>query len=122
MQSNFLVVAMGTITYMDTFNNCHSDWFDMFDSVLVKEVKMKFNINNNVKVQLTETGKKILRENFDKLYTDYGRNPPKFKLPKEDKNGWSIWQLWVLINEFGNHMHMGFDLPFKTVIDISEKE
>jgi hypothetical protein len=66
---------------------------------------MKFNINNYVRVKLTPKGKDVLR----------ARAKP---IPKEDKYGWSRWQLWTLFEVFGNYVHVGSDAPFETEIEI----
>ena len=29
-------------------------------------------------------------------------NPPAYRPPDEDKDGWSRWQLWVLMETFGD--------------------
>jgi hypothetical protein len=67
---------------------------------------MKFNINENVRVRLTESGRRILLES--------GRS-----IPREDLNGWSEWQLWVLMEAFGPHLHIGvLPTPFETEIEL----
>lgn len=67
---------------------------------------ISFNINETVKVQLTETGQKIYR-------TVYNKNP------KVDKDGYTEFQLWHLMQLFGNYMINGSnDLPFSTNIII----
>lgn len=80
---------------------------------------MRFNVNDHVKVRLTERGRTLLRKNHDKLFAPV---PPaarmEFFLPEEDAEGWSEWQLWCLMQEFGPHMHMGFDPPFETTIEL----
>lgn len=72
----------------------------------------KFNINDTVKVKLTEHGKKIHRGNNSNFtYTP----------PREDENGYSSWQMWSLMEEFGSHCRIGFDNPFETDILIELK-
>ncbi len=70
---------------------------------------MKFNINNSVRVKLTEKGLKALRES-------HSPHSP----PEEDADGWSTWQLWVLMEEIGPHIHGGFGCPIETEIEIVE--
>ena len=65
---------------------------------------MKFNINNLVKVKLTDQGKRIL-----------GNIP--LSLPEEDESGWSEWQLWHLMSVFGNDIYNGCILPFEINIE-----
>ena len=79
---------------------------------------MKFNINDHVRVKLTAAGKRIMQENHNELYSIM-RNPPAFVLPKEDDDGWSSWQLWCLMHEFGSHIRMACELPFESEIEIN---
>jgi hypothetical protein len=80
----------------------------------------KFNINHNVKVKLTNVGRKIHRDQHDELYGRLRRTPGampfEYTSPREDADGWSTWQLWVLMETFGNHMGMGAEVPFETEI------
>lgn len=74
----------------------------------------KFNINDTVKVKLTEHGKKIHREDWDSVF---GNNSNfTYTPPREDENGYSSWQMWELMRWFGNHCRIGFDNPFETDI------
>lgn len=84
---------------------------------------MTFNINDKVKVQLTELGRKILDDQHRALEArfpavkQFGRHDPK-----DDSDGWSEWQLWELMNKFGGHFGNGRPLPFHTIIRIDEKD
>lgn len=78
-----------------------------------------FNINDYVQVKLTERGKKCLRENYDKLAASYGGKLPfKFKLPTPDKDGWTRWQAWSLMQDLGQHVCMSAEPPFETTIRV----
>lgn len=69
---------------------------------------MKFNINYYVKVKLTDFGKSIYCKEYKRF-------------PEEDSDGWSTFQLWVLMKIFGKHLEMGFsEHPFETEIEIPE--
>lgn len=65
---------------------------------------MKFNINDTVRVRLTDYGRAALRG--------------EFKPPKQDEDGWSDWQLWALMQAFGDRVNVGFPLCFETEIEI----
>jgi len=80
--------------------------------------KMKFNINNNVRVKLTDKGREIHRKKYDNLWNGYHSLP--YIPVEEDENGWSTWQLWQLMSNFGDSMYNGCDLPFETEIEIME--
>ena len=74
----------------------------------------KFNINDTVKVKLTEKGKQIHREEWGRVF---GNNSNfTYAPPREDENGYSSWQMWELMRWFGNHCRTGFDNPFETDI------
>ena len=85
---------------------------------------IKFNINDIIKIRLTDKGRRILRQRYDEL-TRYSPNLFKkfpYEEPEVDENGWSTWQMWEVMQIFGPHMGNGFDLCFDTVIQIIEKE
>ena len=83
---------------------------------------MKFNINDYVKVRLTQAGKDILRKKSDEQHKRMPQVFKEFSLPKEDSDGWSEWQMWHLFSGFGEHIHITCDPPFETEIDIIEKQ
>jgi len=60
---------------------------------------MKINVNDPVKVQLTDYGRKILLKNH-------------YPMPKEDDDGWSEWQLWVLMEQLGQYCHNGTGMDY----------
>lgn len=74
---------------------------------------MKFNVNNTVRVRLNDYGRECHRRNFEAM-----RLPSlTYRPPVEDENGWSTWQLWVLMSEFGPHIIMSRP-PFETEIEL----
>lgn len=81
---------------------------------------IKFNMNDNVKVKLTPKGFKILRDEYNRTKALVESNGGEYKYPyappKVDADGYSEFQLWVLMTTFGNHLSSGFDLPFETTI------
>jgi transcriptional accessory protein Tex/SPT6 len=89
----------------------------------------KFNINDTIKVKLTDYGKESLRKDYDdflervrSLVEDKEYVPFEFRLPKEDKEGYSEWQMWDLINKLGKYIGLGFtDMPFETTILLSKE-
>ena len=87
---------------------------------------MKFNINNYVRVRLTDKGRDIHKNRYDDLMKYHRRKgyiPPFPYTPvKEDENGWSIWQLWMLMSIFGEHMYCGFDNVLEPEIEIVEEQ
>jgi hypothetical protein len=81
---------------------------------------MKFNLNEHVRVQLTDFGRAMHRKRWD----DFRKERPwlkdkDYQPPVEDKNGWSTWQLWILMREFGPVISLGAsEFPFDLDIEI----
>lgn len=85
---------------------------------------MTFNINDNVKVRLTEHGHEILKKRYDELTSGMPifKSVYPFQRPEEDSDGWSEWPLWDLMYQFGKHTYNGSDLPFHTIIRIDDAD
>lgn len=78
---------------------------------------MLFNINDNVYVKLTEHGRRVHHEEHVRFWKSVGHSsPPEYTPPKEDSEGWSKWQMWELMREFGSHIGMGKCNVFETTI------
>lgn len=75
------------------------------------------NLNDEVMVRLKPRGLEILRSNHYALLGPLGERHP-FKAPEVDEDGWSRFQLWTLMQEFGPHISIGMDVPFETEIKI----
>ena len=83
---------------------------------------MRFNINDKVKIKLTDRGHRIGKENHDKLINlirETGdektcRAMEDYNPCVEDGEGWSEWQMWRVMEIFGPHVSIGFDPPFET--------
>lgn len=80
-----------------------------------------FNINDYVKVKLTEKGKYIYYHQHDELNEEIlkwgGRllNPIELKY---DDEGYVEFQMWDLMEIFGRHLCIGCDIPFETTIKL----
>jgi hypothetical protein len=75
-----------------------------------------FNVNNYIKVRLTERGRAILRDNYARMYQGYLSEKYPYQPPEEDGDGWSRWQAWHFMASFGPYMGCGSDLPAETEI------
>lgn len=63
-----------------------------------------FNVNHFVRVKLTDEGRRIHRQRFRKLNATVKiTSNMKYSPPVEDSDGWSRWQLWSLMQAFGEH-------------------
>ena len=63
---------------------------------------MKINLNDTIKVKLTDLGKDIFYHQFDDV-NHYGANITP-RMPKEDDDGYTQFQLWYFINLYGEHI------------------
>lgn len=85
----------------------------------------KFNVNDYVKVRLTDLGISILKERHDNLnnmiLVNGGKGLGEFEL-KRDEEGYTKFPLWDLMNTFGHVMVMGFEVPFDTNIIVTKGE
>lgn len=79
----------------------------------------ELHLNDFVFVRLSYLGRKILREDHERLR----RRVPQvgdFKLPKEDDAGYSRFQLWDLMQIFGPHISLGRTPPFDSAIRLEQ--
>lgn len=86
---------------------------------------VKFNINNTVKVKLTQMGRDIFFNHIEEINKYYGEKIVEPYYPKSDENGYSQFQLHELMSLYGKHLSMGGTverntLPFETEILICE--
>ena len=70
---------------------------------------IRLNLNEPIKVKLTDWGKEIYYHQYDRINQIAGREICKPKFPKEDENGYTKFQLWRFIELYG--MHIGMTLP-----------
>ncbi len=75
-----------------------------------------FNLNSSVRVRLTDKGREVLRQNHERDLAGLLKAYP-FVAPSE-VDGWTTFQLWRLMQEFGPGMSMGSDLTFDTCMEI----
>ena len=83
---------------------------------------MKFNLNDVVRVRLTPKGRAIHAANHAMMCAEWGGKKIPYVHPVEDSDGWSEWQAWELMREFGSHLYAGANLPFAAEIEIKEKQ
>lgn len=77
-------------------------------------MSIRFNVNDHVRVQLTDLGRQIHRD----YWTPFCLSGYPYKAPEEDAQGWSKFQLWDLMKTFGKHLGNGQPGPFATEIEI----
>ena len=79
---------------------------------------LKFNVNDIVRVKLTQVGLNIIRKKED-CYRHLKISGIK---RKKDKEGYTKFQLWELMSLFGDHLYNGCDVPFNPEIKIEIKK
>lgn len=70
---------------------------------------IRINLNEPIKVKLTDWGKEIYYHKYDRTNQIAGREICKPSFPKEDENGYAEFQLWCFIELYG--IHIGMALP-----------
>jgi hypothetical protein len=83
---------------------------------------MKFNLNDNCKVRLTDHGREILqRDHYDFwMKCNHPEFANNYHPPIEDVNGWSTWQMWILMQKLGQYQGIGVKNVFDLDIEIVE--
>lgn len=82
--------------------------------------ELTVNLNDYVKVKLTDAGREYLKQ----YAAEFNKQYPKVNIRmerKEDRHGYSRWQLHDLINTFGGGVAIGKDLLFETDILVEIK-
>lgn len=78
-----------------------------------------FNVNDYVKVKLTDRGKYIYYHQFDDINMNIIKKGCQPLNPIEltyDEDGYVEFQLWHLMSIFGAYLFNGCDIPFETTI------
>ena len=65
-----------------------------------KEV-INFNLNDRIKVKITNNGKDYLNHKFVIWRKMFNHPQPEYTMNDEDENGYSLWQLWDFVGTFG---------------------
>lgn len=67
---------------------------------------MRLNLNESVRVKLTDLGKDIYYHHYDRVNSSYGKQICKPTMPEVDKDGYTTFQLWRFMEIYGNHIGM----------------
>jgi hypothetical protein len=76
---------------------------------------MIVNINDTVKVKLNDRGFEIHKNMWEPFYNTIKTT---YVPPFKDKDGYSTFQLWSLMETYGPHISLGSLAPFDTDIEI----
>jgi hypothetical protein len=84
---------------------------------------MTFNANDYVFVKLTDRGRKILKENHEKLFAGPKATLYPYREPETcaEFSGYCKFQLWELMREFGPYLYNGCEVPFETEMKMTSK-
>jgi hypothetical protein len=80
----------------------------------------QFNINDCVRVKLTDLGKDVYYHQYDETNDYYDRQIFKPHYPAVDKEGYTEFQLWELMKLYGTYCSNDCDLPFETNITLCD--
>jgi hypothetical protein len=88
---------------------------------------VKINFNDIVKVKLTDRGKEIMKQRHDELNALIIKKSRSGKVFREftikiDREGYTSFLLWQLMNTFGEYMVMGLEEPFEGTMVIINGE
>ncbi len=82
--------------------------------------RIRFNINDSVYVKLTEFGFKFHMRHYARILPQ-DVFEKMYRSPKVDEQGFSKFQLWDLMNIFGENCSMACEQPFSTEIEFEKK-
>lgn len=98
--------------------------YDLLEHYKAENTANKININEYVKVKLTDYGKEIFYHQYDEINSFYKCEKIKPHYPKIDKEGYTSFQLWHFMNLYGNYIDMGMQNviePLEIVFESAEK-
>ena len=99
--------AIGLIERMKPYHQNADDIAEMIANMPpVQPEPIRINLNEPIKVKLTDWGKEIYYHQHDRLNQIVGREICKPQFPKEDENGYTEFQLWCFIKLYGKHIDM----------------
>lgn len=107
--------ALDTISRQDAIDEIRKCRFvvDAIEKIIdlpsAQPEPVRINLNEPIKVKLTDLGKEIYYHQYDRTNQIAGREICKPRFPREDENGYTEFQLWCFIELYG--MHMGMTLP-----------
>lgn len=71
------------------------------------------NLNDTVKVKLTDHGKDIFYHQYDELNESLGKQLISPCFPRVDEEGFTKMQLWQLMKLYGPYIDLGKENPFE---------
>ena len=71
--------------------------------------RRRINLNEKIKVKLSDYGRKIYYKHFDELGKWFGLKAT-IHAPKCDEDGYTTFQLWEFMNLYGEHFVMAGEM------------
>ena len=87
--------------------------------------EIKINLNEVIKVKLTDLGKEIYYHQYDELNARLGIVICKPTFPKVDSEGYTHFQLWNFMEIYGKHIGMGLSNviePLEIIYELPKEE
>ena len=128
-----LIPRQAVITMLNKIENAVEDgdgfqfneWIEYAKDIpSAEKTANKININEYVKVKLTDYGKEIFYHQYDEINSFYKCEKIKPHYPKVDKEGYASFQLWYFMNLYGRYIDMGMQNviePLEIVFESAEK-
>jgi len=79
---------------------------------------MKLNLNDTMRVQLTDYGRELLRAEYEPLHPSSGKYA--YSPTKEDAEGWSTHTIWSLMSVIGSEFTICGKLPMITTFHVED--
>lgn len=83
------------------------------EEVLRSLPSARINLNERIKVKLTDYGKEIYYHRLDDVFRQTGLSVFKPEFPKTDEEGYTTFQFWDFIHIYGNYIDMGLPAVIK---------
>lgn len=87
--------------------------------------EVRINLNEVVKVKLTDLGKDIYYHRYDEFNRQHGRIVCKPSFPKVDAEGYTKFQLWHFMEIYGEHMGLtkpNVIMPLEFVYELPKED
>ena len=103
---DILATMQGLCTSEEALIQNSKIWQQIKDLPPVPQEPIRINLNEPIKVKLTDWGKEIYYHQYDRINEHLGKEIHKPEFPKEDENGYTEFQLWRFMELYGRYMGM----------------
>ena len=103
---DILATMQGLCTSKEALVQNSKIWQQIKDLPPVPQEPIRINLNEPIKIKLTDWGKEIYYHQYDRINEHLGKEIHKPEFPKEDENGYTEFQLWRFMELYGRYMGM----------------